>query len=202
MEAITELMSLIDTHCEKIPEGDYLTMCNRLRSIFTVVNGSADTESDGANETDTDDEYTPTNVTVNVIPFTPTPTTRVYGLGVDMDARRSLLNREYIAIMGQLKTLNRMFKRYRILRNITTRVKHEAVKSFCSNRLLRLNDYTFSELVGKYPQYMISDERRFYLEYIAYQNEIVRETTSQIINEIETLEIARDECLERYEECQ
>ena len=89
-----------------------------------------------------------TNVTVNVIPFTPTPTTRVYGLGVDMDARRSLLNREYIAIMGQLKTLNRMFKRYRILRNITTRVKHEAVKSFCSNRLLRLNDYTFSELVG------------------------------------------------------
>ena len=49
---------------------------------------------------------------------------------------------------------------------------------------------------------MISDERRFYLEYIAYQNEIVRETTSQIINEIETLEIARDECLERYEECQ
>jgi hypothetical protein len=202
MEAITEVMSLIDTHCEKIPEGDYLTMCNRLRSIFTIVNGSVDTESDGVDETDTEDEYTPTDITVNVIPFTPTPTTRMYGVGVDMDARRSILNREYIAIVGQLKTLNRMLKRNRVIRNITARVKREAVKSFCSNRLLRLDDYIFSELVGKYPQYMISDERRFYLEYIAYQNEIVRETISQIINEIETLEIARDECLERYEECQ
>jgi len=196
MEAITELMSLIDTHCEKIPEGDYLTMCNRLRSIFTFVNGSVDTE------TDTDDEYTPTDVTVNIVPFTPTPTTRVYGVGVDVDARRSILNREYIAIMGQLKILNRTLKQHRILRNITSRVKCEAVKSFCSNRLLRLDDYTFSELVGTYPQYNISDERRFYLEYIAYQNEIVRETTSQIVNEIETLEIARSECIERYEECQ
>mgnify|MGYP001024480545 CR=1 FL=1 len=196
MEAITELMSLIDTHCEKIPEGDYLTMCNRLRSIFTFVNGSVDTE------TDTDDEYSPTDVTVNIIPFTPTPTTRVYGVGVDVDARRSILNREYIEITGQLKILNRTLKQYRILRNITSRVKREAVKSFCSNRLLRLGDYTFSELIGTYPQYNISDERRFYLEYITYHNEIVRETTSQIIDEIETLEIARSECLERYEECQ
>lgn len=204
MEDVQELMSLIDINCKKIPEGDYLAMCNKLKSIFTVIKNPMDvgSESEGDYEYETDEEYTPSNVTVNVIPFTPTPAVRVRDVGMDMAARRYTLNQEYIEIMDQLKILKRTIKQYTFRRNITTRVKCEAVKVFCSNRLLRLNEYTFSELIGTYPQYIISDERRFYLEYITYHNDNVRETISQLACEIERLEFARDECIDQYDEYQ
>jgi len=204
MEDVRELMSLIDTNSDKIPEGDYLTMCNKLKSIFTVIKNPMDvgSESEGDYEYETDEEYTPSNVTVNVIPFTPTPAQDPRIRDVHMAARRHTLNQEYLTIIYQLKNLKRTIKQYTFRRNITTRVKREAVNVFCSDRLMRLNEYTFSELVGTYPQYIISDERQFYLEYITYHNNNVRETTTQLACEIERLEFARDECIEQYEECQ
>jgi hypothetical protein len=37
MEALTQLMSLIDLNSKSLPEGDYLEMCNRMKDIYKVV---------------------------------------------------------------------------------------------------------------------------------------------------------------------
>jgi len=60
-------------------------------------------ESEGDYEYETDEEYTPSNVTVNVIPFTPTPAQDPRIRDVHMAARRHTLNQEYLTIIYQLK---------------------------------------------------------------------------------------------------
>ena len=205
MEDVRQLMEMIDCNVKSFPEGDYLKMCDNIRNIFEVVKTRQDDDSDDDSaidftyEDEEEDLDLPYVIVENTDPLNIVPLGRSI---IDLDLQRTQIHQEYTSITDHLREASRMFKGLKMRRNITARVRYEAVKQFCDVRMLHVSEYTLHAVKTQYPQYTFPDERAFFYDFLISHNERVRDQMYDLSNQINILKVKRDECVERYHECQ
>jgi len=205
MEDIRQLMEMIDCNVKSFPEGDYLKMCDNIKNIFEVVKTRQDDDSDDDGaidftyEEEEEDLDLPYVIVENTDPLNIVPLGRSI---IDLDLQRTQIHQEYTSITDHLREASRIFKGLKMRRNITARVRYEAVKQFCDVRMLHVSEYTLHAVKTQYPQYTFPDERAFFYDFLISHNERVRDQMYDLSNQINILKVKRDECVERYHECQ
>lgn len=209
MDDVRQLMEMIDCNVKSIPEGDYLRMCDNIKNIFEVVKTrQQDDDSDSDSAVDfayehEEDEYTDLDVPYVIVEQTdPLNNAHPDRSNIDLDLQRTMIHQEYTSITDHLRQATRMLRRLKMRRNITAWVKYEAVRQFCVSRLLHVSEYTLHAVKMQYPQYTFPDERAFYYDFLIRHNEHVRDQIYDLSNQINILKVKRDECVERYHECQ
>jgi len=205
MEDVRQLMEMIDCNVKSFPEGDYLKMCDNIKNIFEVVKTRQDDDSDDDGaidftyEEEEEDLDLPYVIVENTDPLNIVPLGRSI---IDLDLQRTQIHQEYTSITDHLREASRIFKGLKMRRNITARVRYEAVKQFCDVRMLHVSEYTLHAVKTQYPQYTFPDERAFFYDFLISHNERVRDQMYDLSNQINILKVKRDECVERYHECQ
>ena len=205
MEDIRQLMEMIDYNVKSFSEGDYLKMCDNIKNIFDVVKTRHDSDSDSDSaidftyEDDEDALNLPYVIVEHTDPLNIAPPGRSI---IDLELQRTQIHQEYTSITDHLRQATRIFKRLKMRRNITARVRYEAVKQFCDVRMLHVSEYTLHAVKTQYPQYTFPDERAFFYDFLISHNERVRDQMYDLSNQINILKVKQDECVERYHECQ
>jgi len=205
MEDIRQLMEMIDYNVKSFSEGDYLKMCDNIKNIFDVVKTRHDSDSDSDSaidftyEDDEDALNLPYVIVEHTDPLNIAPPGRSI---IDLELQRTQIHQEYTSITDHLRQATRMFKGLKMRRNITARVRYEAVKQFCDVRMLHVSEYTLHAVKTQYPQYTFPDERAFFYDFLISHNERVRDQMYDLSNQINILKVKQDECVERYHECQ
>ena len=205
MEDIRQLMEMIDYNVKSFSEGDYLKMCDNIKNIFDVVKTRHDSDSDSDSaidftyEDDEDALNLPYVIVEHTDPLNIAPPGRSI---IDLELQRTQIHQEYTSITDHLRQATRIFKRLKMRRNITARVRYEAVKQFCDVRMLHVSEYTLHAVKTHYPQYTFPDERAFFYDFLISHNERVRDQMYDLSNQINILKAKQDECVERYHECQ
>lgn len=208
MEDVRQLMEMIDCNVKSFPEGDYLKMCDNIKNIFEVVKTRQDDDSDADSAIDftyedEEDEYNAPDLPYVIVEHTDPLDIAPPGRSiVDLDLQRIQIHQEYTSITDHLHQATRMFKRLKLRRNITARVKYEAVKQFCDVRMLHVSEYTLHAVKTHYPQYTFPDERAFFYDFLLQHNESVRDQMYDLSNQINILKVKQEECVQRYHECQ
>ena len=208
MEDVRQLMEMIDCNVKSFPEGDYLKMCDNIKNIFEVVKTRQDDDSDDDSAIDftyedEEDEYNAPDLPYVIVEHTDPLNIALPGRSiVDLDLQRIQIHQEYTSITDHLHQATRMFKRLKLRRNITARVKYEAVKQFCDVRMLHVSEYTLHAVKTHYPQYTFPDERAFFYDFLLQHNESVRDQMYDLSNQINILKVKQEECVQRYHECQ
>jgi hypothetical protein len=188
MEALTQLMSLIDLNSKSLPEGDYLKACNYMKDIYKCVPRptSPDAslprvraprpfpESDSEEEPN-DEGLRPLNqMREQVFQY-------AHAIG---QATRQIRQRE-----SRLKYL-------KIKKRVTAAVRKDAVRERAQQLAIRLREYTLEELRAK--GHNVSDERSFYRSYLDRSNLITQGVILDIQDEIVEITAYREEQKARY----
>lgn len=207
MEDIRQLMEMIDYNVKSFSEGDYLKMCDNIKNIFDVVKTRHDSDSDSDSDSAIDFTYEDDEDALN-LPYVIVEHTDPLNIAppgrsiIDLELQRTQIHQEYTSITDHLRQATRMFKGLKMRRNITARVRYEAVKQFCDVRMLHVSEYTLHAVKTQYPQYTFPDERAFFYDFLISHNERVRDQMYDLSNQINILKVKQDECVERYHECQ
>ena len=205
MEDIRQLMEMIDYNVKSFSEGDYLKMCDNIKNIFDVVKTRHDSDSDSDSAIDFPYEDDEDALNLPYVIVEPTDPLNIAPPGrsiIDLELQRTQIHQEYTSITDHLRQATRMFKGLKMRRNITARVRYEAVKQFCDVRMLHVSEYTLHAVKTQYPQYTFPDERAFFYDFLISHNERVRDQMYDLSNQINILKVKQDECVERYHECQ
>ena len=160
MESLTELMEQLDLISKSIPEGNYLKMCNSIKTLHTDIRNRAP----------------PVTETHRPIPFM--PIMNEYDVWAE----------DQVAIIymeEQIKLKERQLRQLRIRRNITEVVKRDAIKERAHQLDIRLRSYTLEDLRAKGGR--IPNERAFYKGYIDRQNILTNEVRVDLELEIREL---------------
>jgi hypothetical protein len=140
MEALTNMMSIIDLNSELIPEGDYLKLCNFMRDIHKTL---------------------PREPTERV-PFQPIP------IPEDLRDRRRILNAELGRIMDELRRIRNRMKALKIRQRVTEGVKRDAIRDAANRMGFAIRSLTLDSLRDK--GVVIPHAHMFYKEYMERTN--------------------------------
>jgi len=212
MEALTTLMQTLDLNSKIISEGDYLKMCDSIKTIHDYIKCETDSESDG------EEEFRIRRVDIP-IPFSPIPNLpplgdnledlTIYDTVTPPQSRRgdyvhpdlpdiltpppvheSLRNRE---VEDELMEVNRLIhetskniEKLKYRRNITNVVRQEAVKRRTRELGIRLPRYTIGSLLDA--GHDVGDVRIFFKEYLEdYNDDIDRkyDELEEVMRELE-----------------
>jgi hypothetical protein len=188
MEALTQLMSLIDLNSKSLPEGDYLEMCNRMKDIYKVVPRPTSPEAALPRvrvprpfpESDSDEE-------LNDEGLRPLNQMRdqviQYALAISQATR-------------QIKQRESRLKYLKIKKRVTAAVRKDAVRERAQQLGIRLREYTLEELRSK--GHNVSDERSFYRSYLDRSNLITQGVILDIQDEITEINAYREEQKARH----
>ena len=194
MEALTQLMSLIDLNSKTLPEGDYLEMCNKMKDIYKVVPRPTSPEaalprvqtrapfqpvlfSDSENEEQNDNELRERDqMREQVFQY-------AHAIG---QATRQIRQRE-----SRLKYL-------KIKKRVTAAVRKDAVRERAQQLGIRLREYTLEELRAK--GHNVANERNFYKSYLDRSNLITQGVILDIQDEIVEITAYREEQKARHRE--
>ena len=181
MEALTQLMSLIDLNSKSLPEGDYLEMCNRMKDIYKVV------------PRPTSPEAALPRIQVRN-PLQPVPLV----LDDPEEERISHLRHELCNAMSAITRANRELKqresRLKYLKTkqrVTAAVRKDAVRERAQQLGIRLREYTLEELRAK--GHNVSNERSFYRSYLDRSNLITQGIILDIQDDITEINAYREE---------
>ena len=186
MEALTQLMSLIDLNSKSLPEGDYLEMCNRMKDIYKVVPRPTSPEAalpriqthvpfqPRRPFPESDSEEEPNQMREQVFQY-------AHAIG---QATRQIRQRE-----SRLKYL-------KIKQRVTAAVRKDAVRERAQQLGIRLREYTLEELRSK--GHSVSDERSFYRSYLDRSNLITQGIILDIQDEIAEITAYREEQKARH----
>ena len=164
MEEITKLMQLIDSNSDTIKEGNYLEMCNTLKSLYQKMHPPVV------------DLRVPTYRQVSV-PFM--PVTRVDPLILDEWTKNA---RDITDLQEHIKLLERCMRSLKYFRNITESLKIESVIHKARELNIILEDNTIHELRAAGVD--IPDERNFYREYIIKRNTDTADERMEVSQEL------------------
>lgn len=181
MEALTQLMSLIDLNSKSLPEGDYLEMCNKMKDIYKVVPRPTSPEA-ALPRVQTRD------------PFQPVPLV----LDDPEEERISRLRQDLWNAMSAISRANRELKQresrlkyLKIKQRVTATVRKDAVRERAQQLGVRLRQYTIEELRAK--GHHIANERSFYRGYLDRQNLVTQGLILDIQDEITEIIAYREE---------
>ena len=168
MEEITKLMQLIDSNSDTIKEGNYLEMCNTLKSLYQKI--------PKCEEPPVVDLRAPTYRRVTA-PFM--PVTRVNPRIVEEWATNA---RNIINLQNHIKLLERCMRSLKYFRNITESVKVESVIYKARELGIDLEEDTVHELRAAGVD--IPYEREFYKEYIIKRNSEIADERTDVTREL------------------
>lgn len=169
MEALTQLMSLIDLNSKSLPEGEYLKACNYMKDIYKHVPRPTSPEvhlprpavDSDSEDDDADFELRPIRNMTN----------ELHAIAVRIgEATRQIRQRE------------RDLKNYKIKKRVTAYVRRAAIKERAQQLGLRMREYTIDELRIKGHQIM--NERNFFKSYLERQNLLTQGLILDIQDEI------------------
>ncbi|QIG59845.1 hypothetical protein [Dishui Lake phycodnavirus 3] len=189
MDALTDLMALIDLNSKLLPEGEYLKACNYMKDIYKSVPKPTSPEAFLPRvrtprrilDSDSDDED-----------FELRPVVRDRnGELLDHLAGMSRRSREIKRIQSRLKVL-------KIKQRITAAIRKDAVRERAQQLGLRLREHTMEELRAK--GHHIPDERSFYKSYMERQNLLTRNLIDDLTSDMRELEDANARDVPRWDE--
>jgi len=143
MESLTELMEQLDLISKSIPEGNYLKMCNSIKTLHTDIRNRA-----------------PPRIEMRrPIPFM--PIMNEYDVWAENQAA-------LIYMEEQIKMKEKQLRQLKSRKYITEVMKRDAIKERAQQLDIRLQSYTLEDLRAKGGR--IPNERAFYKGYIERQN--------------------------------
>lgn len=168
MEALSNVMSLIDQNSESIPEGDYLKLCNLMKVLHNAIPKSQPS-----------------------VPFSSRPQ-------APSELRQELVidRRAYTAAEERVLRHNQQLKYLKIRKRITAGVKTDAVRDCCRRLGFNVTNYTVDALREK--GVLIPDERSFYKSFLDKETWFINQKREQLTRELPALEQARNEALRRW----
>ena len=185
MEALTQLMSLIDLNSKSLPEGDYLEMCNRMKDIYKVVPRPTSPEA-ALPRIETRVPFQPRR------PFPESDSEEEQNNEGDQITEQ--IN-QYAHAIGQanrqLRQRESRLKYLKIKQRVTATVRKDAVRERAQQLGIRLREYTLEELRAK--GHNVSDERSFYRSYLDRSNLITQGIILDIQDEIAEITAYREE---------
>ena len=185
MEALTQLMSLIDLNSKSLPEGDYLEMCNRMKDIYKVVPRPTSPEA-ALPRVRTQVPFEPRR------PFPESDSEEEQNNEGDQITEQ--IN-QYAHAIGQatrqIRQRESRLKYLKIKQRVTAAVRKDAVRERAQQLGIRLREYTLEELRAK--GHNVSDERSFYRSYLDRSNLITQGIILDIQDEIAEITAYREE---------
>jgi hypothetical protein len=185
MEALTQLMSLIDLNSKSLPEGDYLEMCNRMKDIYKVVPRPTSPEA-ALPRIQTRVPFQPRR------PFPESDSEEEQNNEGDQITEQ--IN-QYAHAIGQanrqLRQRESRLKYLKIKQRVTAAVRKDAVRERAQQLGIRLREYTLEELRAK--GHNVSDERSFYRSYLDRSNLITQGLILDIQDEIAEITAYRED---------
>jgi len=185
MEALTQLMSLIDLNSKSLPEGDYLEMCNRMKDIYKVVPRPTSPEA-ALPRIQTRVPFQPRR------PFPESDSEEEQNNEGDQITEQ--IN-QYAHAIGQanrqLRQRESRLKYLKIKQRVTAAVRKDAVRERAQQLGIRLREYTLEELRAK--GHNVSDERSFYRSYLDRSNLITQGIILDIQDEIAEITAYRED---------
>src|SRR5210317_873553 len=191
MEALTQLMSLIDLNSKSLPEGEYLKACNYMRDSYKCVAGPTSPEaalprvntdrqpiplSDGDREDEEDD-----------FAHRPTQQIRDELADVTLDMTRST---------QEIRRRESRLRYLKIKQRVTAAVRRDAVRERAQQLGIRLREYTMEELRAK--GHNVPNERGFYRGYLERQNLLTRDIITDLKDEVEEIKRYKETLEVRY----
>lgn len=189
MEALTQLMSLIDLNSKSIPEGDYLKACNYMKDLYKVVPRPTSPEVSLPHvrtprrivDSDSDDEDFEL---------------RPIGRNQDNELHQHLMGmtqkkREIARIQSRLKAL-------KIKQRVTATIRKDAVRERAQQLGIRLREHTMEELRAR--GHYVPNERSFYKSYMERQNLLTRNLIDDLRNDVQELRESYDRDIPRWNE--
>ena len=191
MEALTQLMSLIDLNSKSLPEGEYLKACNYMKDIYKHVprptspeaalprintNIQPITLSDSDNEDEEGD-----------LAFRPIQQMRDELTDVTLNMTRAV---------QQIRRRESRLRYLKIKQRVTAAVRKDAVRERARQLGIRLREYTMEELRAK--GHNVPDERGFYRGYLERQNLLTRDIVTDLKDEIEEIKRWEETLQVRY----
>tara|TARA_B100000287_G_scaffold324814_1_gene308921 strand:+ start:1242 stop:1913 length:672 start_codon:yes stop_codon:yes gene_type:complete len=210
MEALTTLMQTLDLNSKIISEGDYLKMCDSIKTIHDYIKSETDSESDG------EEDFRIRRVDIP-IPFSPIPNLpplgdnledlTIYDTVTPPQSRRgdyvhpdlpeiltpppeSLRDHE---LEDELMEVNRLMRetlknmeKLKYRRNITNFVRQEAVKRRAQELGIRLHRYTIGSLLDA--GHDVGDARIFFKEYLEDYNDDIDRKYNELEEVMKELE--------------
>mgnify|MGYP000279269688 FL=1 len=191
MEALTQLMSLIDLNSKSLPEGEYLKACNYMKDIYKCVPRPTSPEaalprintdrqplppSDSDSEDEEDD-------------FALRPIQQMRDELADVTHNMTRSTQEIRRRESRLRYL-------KIKQRVTAAVRRDAVRERAQQLGIRLREYTMEELRAK--GHNVPDERGFYRGYLERQNLLTRDIITDLKDDIEEIKRYKETLEVRY----
>jgi len=170
MEALTNMMSLIDLNSESIPEGDYLKLCNFMKEVHQAL---------------------PKKV-VPRAPFQPVP------IPDELVSRRRGIEGTLQHLDPQVRRLRSRMRALKIRQRVTEGVRRDAIRDAANRLGLRLQSLTLEALRAK--GVVIPHAHMFYKEYMERTNEANRALMTDLQDTLSELEGRRELLLVEYRE--
>ena len=178
MEALTQLMSLIDLNSKSLPEGEYLKACNYMKDIYKYVPRPSSPEA----------ALPRINTHRQPIPLSDSDSE-----DDELELRPMEQMRNELADVGgtkvratrQIRQRESRLRHLKIKQRITAAVRKDAVRERAQQLGMRLRQYTMEELRAK--GHHIPDERGFYKSYLDRQNILTRDIITDLKDDIEEL---------------
>jgi hypothetical protein len=189
MEALTQLMSLIDLNSKSLPEGEYLKACNYMKDIYKCVPRPTSPEAAlprintnrqplPLSDSDSEDDE---------LELRPIQQMRDELTEVNLNMTRAA---------QQMRQRESRLRYLKIKQRVTAAVRKDAVRERAQQLGIRLREYTMDELRAK--GHNVADERSFYKGYLERQNLLTRDIMTDLKDEIEEIKRYKDTLQVRY----
>jgi len=189
MEALTQLMSLIDLNSKSLPEGEYLKACNYMKDIYKCVPRPTSPEAAlprintnrqplPLSDSDSEDDE---------LELRPIQRMRDELTEVNLNMTRAA---------QQMRQRESRLRYLKIKQRVTAAVRKDAVRERAQQLGIRLREYTMDELRAK--GHNVADERSFYKGYLERQNLLTRDIMTDLKDEIEEIKRYKDTLQARY----
>jgi len=191
MEALTQLMSLIDLNSKSLPEGEYLKACNYMKDIYKCVPRptspeaalpriNTDRQPLPPSDSDSDDEE-------DDLAFRPIQQMRDELADVTHNMTRST---------QEIRRRESRLRYLKIKQRVTAAVRRDAVRERAQQLGIRLREYTMEELRAK--GHNVPNERSFYRGYLERQNLLTRDIITDLKDDIEAIKRFKENLEVRY----
>jgi len=191
MEALTQLMSLIDLNSKSLPEGEYLKACNYMKDIYKCVPRptspeaalpriNTDRQPLPPSDSDSDDEE-------DDLAFRPIQQMRDELADVTHNMTRST---------QEIRRRESRLRYLKIKQRVTAAVRRDAVRERAQQLGIRLREYTMEELRAK--GHNVPNERSFYRGYLERQNLLTRDIITDLKDDIEAIKRFTENLEVRY----
>lgn len=136
---LKNVMRIIDKHADKMPDGDYLELCNTMRDIYRA-------ESDSTDETISARSLFPEGIPLEDLDIDNESRLHFYTNYENMMRCMDVQIKE-----DEIKMLDKAIKKIKMLRRMTPNVVSDALKHHYEVHFIYLDDYTadtFEAMVG------------------------------------------------------